>query len=347
LCATCASAQNSLDVLEQDLNQVKQEHQEATSKTVVDLLDQLDAAYQSSTAAVSLYQTAGGTMPEPTPVTTRNAYETPDEKSVRLEQDQTNISNLAYALQMHCGLMRYALLFITQPNQKGLKDDWIAWLKTAAQIYPNLKQKQEQKQDQDEEGKNVVPHGGENGKGGWRAVRQAAAHEAEGPDYQNIAVRDSIISTYFGFHGWGDKEQGSWTVRDIPNLYRKNILDPLRVSPSAQTLAAWDAYIAMKNVDQPDNDKWNEVDYPTLEFDRGCDDFAIARSTEKLATLVALIKANPTHPQLDDWIARVHKMMQDYRAQKAGGAVAPSTIPSSAPADTSDSTSTSSDPAKS
>jgi hypothetical protein len=41
-----------------------------------------------------------------------------------------------------------------------------------------------------------------------------------------------------------------------------------------------------------------------------------------LEGLVGLIKANPTYPQVDDWIARVHKMMDDYSAHHGGPATA-------------------------
>ena len=300
-------AQSSLDVLEQDLNQVKQEHQQAASQVLTGFISQLDAADQSPDAAVGLYQQAGGSMPTLTPVRSANAYETPDEKAARLEQDQTNLSNLGYVLQMHCGLMRFAGLFIVHPEQKGLHDDWIAWLKNAAQIYPMLKPAEDTKA-----GPN--PQRGL----GMRGARSGAGRAAGGgTNYRDVPVRDSVISTYLGFHGWGDKEQGQWKIVDLPKLYRTNILDPLRLTPSADTLAAWDVYIAMKNVDQVDRDKWEEVDYPALEFERGSDDFAMAHNTEKIATLVALLKANSTHPQVDDWIARVHQMVQDLRAQKA------------------------------
>jgi len=83
-----ALAQNSLDILEQDLNQVKQEHQESSSRNMADMLAKLSSAVQSPEAAVNLYQTAGGQMPQPTPVVTQNVYETPDEKNARLDLDQ-------------------------------------------------------------------------------------------------------------------------------------------------------------------------------------------------------------------------------------------------------------------
>ena len=134
------------------------------------------------------------------------------------------------------------------------------------------------------------------------------------------ALHDSIISKFLAFNLWADKEQGGWSVREIPKLYRANVLEPLRATPTADTLAAWDVFIAMANADEPDNDKWNQVVYPPLLFDRSCDDYAVTPSTDKLETLVNLIKANPTYPKVDDWITHVHQLMDDYRARHGGGA---------------------------
>jgi hypothetical protein len=326
-------AQNSLDILEQDLNQVKQEHQEAASQAATGFLSQLDTASGSAESALNLYEAAGGALPEPISVNTRNDYETPDEKAIRLAQDQANLSNLGTVLQLHCGLMRFAGLFIIHPEQKNLHEDWIAWLKMAAQLYAIPKT------DEAQDAKGGASRGEKQKKGGGRP-----APPGNIPDYREVMMKNSIISAYLGFHGWGEKEQGQWKVGSLPQLYRTDILDPLRTALSTDTLAAWDVYIAMKSADESDPDKWNEVELPALQFERASDDFAMMRSTEKLAALVGILKANPTHPQLEDWIARVHQMIKDYRDQKAGKASSASVTP---PAQADDSPSTPSNAAKS
>ena len=133
-----AQAQNSIDILDQDLNQIKTEHQQASSELVSNFLDQLNAAADSADAAMALYQKAGGKMPDPTPVVTKYDHETPDEKAARDAQDAAKLSALSNVVQLHCGMMKYAALFVIQPDQQGLQDDWLAWLKKAAQLYPQL-----------------------------------------------------------------------------------------------------------------------------------------------------------------------------------------------------------------
>ena len=83
----------------------------------------------------------------------------------------------------------------------------------------------------------------------------------------------------------------------------------------------------MKNADQSDREQWDNVDNPSLMFERGCDDYAIAPDMDKLQALVAIIKANPSHPGLDDMIARAHLLVQDYKARHGGAPAATNAAP--------------------
>ena len=72
-----------------------------------------------------------------------------------------------------------------------------------------------------------------------------------------------------------------------------------------------------------------------MQYGRACDDYAIQPGAEKLEGLVNIIKANPTFPGVDDWIANVHQLMSDYRASHGGTPVAMQT-PAPTPAPSSD-----------
>lgn len=362
-------AQNSLETLEQELQEAKQQHDEVSSKVLANFFTQVDAAMASSDAAVALYVQARSAQPDfippvtdqnndsalanlllscgipLTPVVTEHENETTTEKEARLAIDQANLTRLGITLQLHCGLMHFAVLFVTKPDQKGLQDDWVAWLKTAAALYPQLSVPV------DTSNQPPSQHKKKRGK------EDGAAGSPPGPpkspsliDPSEIMkkkkMQDSIIGKFLGFKSWGvtdlnagdasgsssdSKGPGGWSVKDLPKFYRADVLDPLRASPTAATLAAWDAYIAMANTDETDNDQWNQVDYPPLQFERACDDYAIAPGTEKLEGLMNLIKANPTYPHVDDWIVRVKKMLDDYGARHGGNAAAtpnPATTPS-------------------
>jgi len=315
-----ALAQDSIKALEEELNEAKQVHQDTTTQVMANFLSQTDAAMRSPDAALALYQQAGGTMPAPSPVVTEHAEETPSERDARLAKDAARVARLGPLLQLHCGLMHYAGLFVVNPNQNGLQTEWAAWLQSMAPIYAQLRiapetnpapatQPEPRKKKRDtKETDTVTP-----------TPAPAPRTPPVGlDDLKTKAMHDSIISKFLGFNSWGDKEQGGWAVKDLPKLYLTNVLTPLRTPPTQATLDAWDAYIAMMNVDTMDNNSWNQLVYPPLQFDRACDDYTIAPDTEKLEGLVNLVKANPTCPAADEWITRLKKMMADYSAHHGG-----------------------------
>jgi hypothetical protein len=335
-------AETSLDVLNNELEQAREDHASASSKQFTDLMSALDQALQSPEQALQLYQNAGGEMPDFAPVMSSHSSETPDEKELREAQDEAVDAALVSLIQLHCGVMRYAALFIQTPDQRGLHDEWVAWLKQAAQIYPQAGLTPHDTRTRVERNRNVI--------GQDPPPPPPKAQDPFLPGYaralKDASVRDSVISNYYGYKGWGDKEQGGWAVHDIPRLFRTEILDRLRTNPSAATIAAWDTYIAMRKVDAGDPNKWNNVEYPELEFQRGCDNYYAKPGEEKLEVLVDLVKNNPTNPSLDKWITQVKQLIQDYRNLKSSGTTPPPADSStSGPYVIPDTTSTTSTPA--
>jgi hypothetical protein len=288
LAATRATAQTSLDVIIQDLREIKQQHDQAASQAMTTFLTTLDAASQSGSQALDLYKRAGGNLPDLTPVRHHYEYETPTEKEAREAIDAQNYAAAAIVVQVHCGLMRYAALLTLKPAPPGIQDQWLLWLKTISQVYPQL--------------------------AGSRALK-------------DVPMRDSVISNYLGFRGWGNSDQGGWAVHDIPRLYRELVLEPLRHPPGPGTLDAWDTYTSMMQGDEPDHDKWTNAVEPAIDFDRGADDFAIEPTLDKLATLDAIIKANPTSDHLNDWITRLTAMIHTYQQGGTSHAQLPAATP--------------------
>jgi hypothetical protein len=310
-------AQSSLEMLQQDIEQLKQEHEAASSKNLDYFMSALTEASGSPESADKLYLAAGGKPPDPAKVKTAYEHETPTEEAAREAVDQQTMASFDGTLQLQCGMMRLAALFATDSKSPTLQDDWLAWLKNAAASYPQLAAPVTDSR--------ATPDNDQAGDGRHH-------HHEDDPDspdpiaaLRKVSMSESPISKYLGFQGWGKKEQGGWKIADLPEMYRKQILEPLRKTPSPATLAAWDVYIAMMNADEPDQDQWTTVDYPALQFDKDSDDFASAPSTEKLETLVALIKANPDHPKQDEWFSRVQDMLKSLQAQKSADAAAATT----------------------
>jgi hypothetical protein len=317
-----AVAQNSLDTLDQELNEAKQQHDDVTSQMLTTFFSKVDAAMTSPDAAIALYsdpQGANGPLPPLTPVTTENEHETVSEKEQREGQDRANLVRLATVVQLHCGLMHYAALFVLKPDQPGLQDQWVEWLKTAATIYPNINPPPD----------NSAPSSGSPAsQSQTRIWPRPVAFSIDG--IKGSPMRDSIIAKALGFTAWNDKDQGNWAVAGLPQLYKTNVLDPLRIKPTLATLNAWDVYIGLMNASEPDNDRWDDVVYPPLQFERACDAYVVDPTTERLETLVQIIKTYPANPKVDDWISRVHKLVDNYRQSHGlGPAVAQSAVPAS------------------
>lgn len=283
-------AQTSIDVLLDDLKEAKEQHDTAASQVMTTFLSTLQAASDSPGMALDLYKRAGGNLPDAAPVRSHYEYETPTEKAQREAIDSSNFQSVAIVIQVHCGLMRNAALLAVEPNAPGIQDQWIVWLKTTGDIYPQL--------------------------AGKRALK-------------DVEMRDSVVSSYLGFHGWGDSDQGKWSVSDLPELYRTLVLEPLRHPPGPGTIDAWDTYIAMRQADEADKEKWAQQEEPPLDFDRDSDDFAVERSMDKLAALDAIIKANPTNDHLDEWIKRMRAMIDSYRNGGTPTGLLPGASPSS------------------
>jgi hypothetical protein len=318
-CLACLSqtsvvwAQNSIDALAQELKDVEQQHADATAQNLSNFFAQVDQAMTSPDAAVALYKQAGGAMPPLTPVITMHQNETATERETRLAKDQANASVLGSVLQLHCGLLHYAALFITNPDKKGLPDDFNAWLQKAAQAYPSA---------------GTIPDPDAANGGGARHRNPGAPFNVN--ELKTQTMQNSIIAKFLGFKSWDGKDQAGWAVQGIPKLFKANVLDPLRATPSQATLDAWDAYIAMENADEPDNEKWTSTIYPALQFERSVDDFAVSPGTDKLEALVQIVHANPTHPQADEWLKRAKSLLADFSA-KHGGRPAPSVAQNTPP----------------
>jgi hypothetical protein len=331
--AIAAWAQSSLEMLQRDLDEMKTEHEEMTAKNFAAFLSALQNAAETPDAAEKLYLQAGGTAPKAAEVRTEYEHETPTEASARLTIDRNEEASFSGALQLHCALMRYAAMFVTQPQAAGLNDEWLAWLKTAAQVYPQLA---------------VVTTDTRGDPASDDASRHSHHRHSDPPEpanpppaspapvdlasqIRNLSVKTSPISSFLGFHHWGKSDEGAWKVADLPEFYRTQILEPLRKTPNADTLAAWDVYMAMMNADQPDAKTWTDVDYPKLLFDKDVDDFASAPDTEKLQTLIGIMKAHPDHPLQDEWLGRMKALIQGYRQQRSGGSAAATTVPEPVP----------------
>lgn len=342
-----ARAQSTIDILEKELKDATTEQQETSAQITTNFFGNVDRAMGGPDAAVSLYQQAGGSMPDASPVVTQHASETVSEKEARLALDQAAVVKLGTLLQLHCGLLHYAGLYATTPKKDGLDASFATWLKQIAPLYgqlgdlapgggggnggggggsggdtpPDTQPRPHHKRNAEDTGGGSGGSGG-GGSGGSGGAGNGTPARPRPPSLNEIkgkSMRESIITKYLMFKAWGDGEQAGWSVREIPKLYRSRVLDPLRTTPTNETLAAWDVYAAMLYADERDADRWTNTVNPPLVFGRACDEYAITPSTEKLEGLIKLVKANQNFPGVKDWIAQIGDLIKAYK-EKHGGA---------------------------
>ena len=320
-----AAAQSSIDALERELTTAQQNHVDVSNKIVAAFFAQADAGMVSPEAAIALYtDPAGINQPPPplAPVVTKNEHENATEKEARVAIDQLNLARFGAALQLHCGMLHYGGLFVLDPDRKGLQQAWVQWLKAAVPIYlqmsPPVDHNAAPAPDPAPSPANDANRHHKHDQDPSRERDKISAYVPT--DVKNKSLHDSLITKFNNFSGFNGKDQGGWSVKQIPALYRASVLEPLRVKPNAETLAAWDSVIAMASIDESDNDHWNNEVAPGLQFDRASDAYAIAPSTEGLLMLVNYIKQYPAHPRIEDWITRVQGFVKTYRASHGGAA---------------------------
>ena len=315
-------AQSTLDALDEELKEVQQQHDDATAQSLSSFFSQIDPAMTSPDAAVSLWQQAGGGMPAPTPVTTEYETESASEREQREAKDKQSAEILGEMLQVHCGLLHYGAIFVVDSKRQGLAADFNSWLERAARAYPQISAAAAPPLPADSNDDNAGKHHKHTVASPTSDTGTATVPPVHLSDVIKQPLHDSLISKFLGFKSWKDSDQAGWSVRKIPALFKANILDPSRTTPTQATLNNWDVYIAMEQADEPDPDKWTSTDYPAFQFERAFDDYAITPGTEKLEALVQLIHANPTHPNADDWLTRTKALLDAYRTGHGGAPAA-------------------------
>jgi hypothetical protein len=319
-----AHAQSTLDALDQELKEAQQQHDDVTAQNLSNFFSQVDQAMQSTEGSVQLWQSAGGAMPALTGTTTQYSSETASERETREAKDRANVQALGGMLQVHCGLLHYGGQFVTDPKQKGLQDAFNDWLQKIAAVYPQLGASTSDSTSSPGGGEHKHHHGDAGGGGAGAAAPPPPLNFSE---LKGKTLKDSPITKYLGFTAaFKDKDQGSWSVKQIPALFKTNILDPSRATPNATTLGNWDIYVAMMQADETDPDKWTTTDYPPFQFERAYDDYSISPNTDKIQTLVQIIHANPTHPGAPDWLTRTKAALDAYRAGHGGGGATPAVV---------------------
>ncbi len=150
-------------------------------------------------------------------------------------------------------------------------------------------------------------------------------------ELKGVAVVDSVITKFYGLN-LGDSDEGKWSLKKTPELYKLDVLKPLADANDPKVLTSWNTYGGMLHFDETDEDRWTRVVQPSLVFQMRLAAYKLAPGADKLAALFEVIKQNPLHPEAKDMIATVSDLLAAAKAQFGGGAPSVAPQPSPQPA---------------
>lgn len=128
---------------------------------------------------------------------------------------------------------------------------------------------------------------------------------------------------------------GTWesSPAGLDGIFLKIILPELRSQKDARVLEYWDLKLK-KEADAASRsrlayeiEKFNNERRPTLLWSRSQEFIALGQKNRAISEMFGVIKAHPTHPQADDWIAALEQLL-------APPAPAPAAAPSDSAATT-------------
>ena len=291
---TPAHSQNVvLDTLQSQINTLKKNQAQHRDKQFSHFIDDVTMAAASPEAAQTLIaqsiqnladaQAAAlaaanpdGSAP-PSPAPHRRKWEEQQNQNQSNTTDQAKLDAKGLMAQAHCGLLRFSALLAKTPDAPHLKEDWMAWLSSAAQNYPAL------------------------------------GNDSLG----DKSMRDSPVTKSYEID-YGDKEQGDWTIRKLPDLFESNVLKPLGEAKDPKVLDAWETYMNMIKFDeQSDLNKWNTITCPSLTFKKKVAAYKLRPDVMKLQDLYNFAQQLQNHPEFNSMLDQITTFLNQMKGSPA------------------------------
>lgn len=163
-------------------------------------------------------------------------------------------------------------------------------------------------------------------------------------DYDGLATLDmfkkslgeSVFTTYFqvgpyisGLQDWSDHPF------DTESIYQKTILPQMRKDKDPRLMDYWDNHLQSEAARASASGnglvvtKFNHVRRPSLLWSRAEDELAMGNANQAVADMLAIIKANPDHPDFEKWAAELEGIVsaKTEPAGDAAGGPASSPVP--------------------
>ncbi len=132
---------------------------------------------------------------------------------------------------------------------------------------------------------------------------------------------------------------GNWESNpgNLDGIFQNIILPELREQKDARVLEYWDLKLK-KEADTASRsrlayeiEKFNNERRPTLLWSRAQEFIVLGQKNRAVSELFAVIKAHPTHPQADDWIAALEQLLAPPTPTTPAATTPPSAAPAPSP----------------
>ncbi len=152
-------------------------------------------------------------------------------------------------------------------------------------------------------------------------------------------VGGSVIAKYLGIDGEiGKAEKWPKQPGDLNAILDQVVLPELRETRDPRLFSFWDdkmkrsADKALEGGTDFERARYETINYPALVWERAQDYLLFGDQSRALTDMLAAIRANPAHPQADDWIAKLRAQLGSAAPKTSEPAPAPDASPSAAPA---------------
>ena len=158
-------------------------------------------------------------------------------------------------------------------------------------------------------------------------------------DLLNKPLTGSIFAQWLPLGEWLP-DQKSWEQRpgDVPGILEKNIRSAMREKKDPQLIQTWDLEMKVEaariTTGRSDHqaDQFNTVTRPRLQFKQAQDMAVVGQPNRALAETIALVRANPLHPDFRIWVAKIRESVKPAApAQPASDQTSPPPAPGNAP----------------
>jgi hypothetical protein len=127
----------------------------------------------------------------------------------------------------------------------------------------------------------------------------------------------SVFAQWLKLGQWLPEDK-IWEQRpgDVAGILEKNLRPLFREKKDRQILQTWDIQLKLEadritqGRSEHQIDKFNSTTRPTLQFKRAQDMVAIGQPNRGLVEMVAVIRANPSHPDFANWLATVRGLLK-------------------------------------